>query len=209
MNRYKHQETEEFIALFNGKWQPVGKSVAYDRTFEFLQSQFEKGGVELLVMTINLIMSVYQTPAAYLFAGKTKKSQLGDGKAINAKLAKMLPMLSDEDIADVKDSIVAREAAGYKREFTRVNQTMIRRIAMISSEFLDKTFSRSLEGYFSCWGASASLLDENSPSIKRIKPNDDGVNRTRDIKLEQLDQHRAEKNYWDDERFASIFEKLE
>jgi hypothetical protein len=200
--RYSNEETEEFIALFNGKWSATGKTASYDATHKFLQRMFDEGGKFQLSECINLMVTINQAPIPFLFAGRTKSGK-GDGNAIDERLAKLLPMLSDEDARSVNESLAARAKAGFKKAFIRVNVSMVRRIAMISTEYLDRSFSRSLEGYFNAWGAPSSLLNESSLSIVRI-PSEE----TKEIKLQQLMSHQAEREYWNNERFRSIFDSL-
>jgi hypothetical protein len=144
-----------------------------------------------------------------MMTGMTKHTKLGDGKALDIRLAELCPMLNDEDAESVKVSLNERIKAGYKTQFVRLNCSMVRRIAFMASEFYGRSFSRSMQGWFNHWGCAASLLDENSPSIRAIKPRDNVPEEskweTRDIKLLQISDHKNEKQYWDTKEFRSLF----
>jgi hypothetical protein len=112
---------DEFIALFNGKFDVSLRGYTYLKTHKWLH---EGSGLE----KVNTCVVFFSKPLVYLATGQTKKGK-GDGKPVSEKLMNFLPMLTGEEQQTVTNSLRLKTA--YKA----VNFTQVRNTALIYLQY--------------------------------------------------------------------------
>lgn len=108
---------EEFVALFNGKFDVSIKGYTYIKTHTWLN---ERDGLE----RANTCLVFFSKPLVYLATGETKKGK-GDGKPVSEKLMDFLPKLQGEELTTVKNSL------RLKTQYKEVNFTQVRNAALL------------------------------------------------------------------------------
>jgi hypothetical protein len=212
MSNCKHDPTEDFMKLFNGRDDLVGKYTGYQNLLTYLKEAMEEGGAERVRRVIYACIVVSEQPLKWVLTGKTKSGK-GDGRALNSDIAQYLPTLSAQNREGLDGIFEARRKKGFREEFVFMNVTMVRRISMISQEYMNPSESKLIDSLRTKYGAKPSLLNETSPSIMALddvgEPDDKSDHtKTFKIKVQQLGEHGRDNSYWNTDEFKEFYQNF-
>jgi hypothetical protein len=169
----------DFLKLFNGKEGIAGKQQGYDDAVDWL----EEGHAKRKIFTCIVF---YEKPVEFLATGKTKSSGKGDGKKVEDKLAEYLPMHE----GPLQKEVAERDPKRYG-VFTKVNFTMVRRVALLS---LQKGWAEddTRHQWEVAYGGRPTAINFDNAKWHSMQKE------TREIKQEGIKAFQDEREYWVD-----------
>lgn len=180
MLNYGNVESE-FVALFSGKFDVSLRGFTYIKTFEWLS----EGDSLKKALTC---MVFFQKPLKFLETGLTKKNK-GDGKGVDKKVIKWLPMLTDDEASSVTNEF------RVKSIFKKVNFTQVRNTALLFAQH--GPYQGLVMQFIRKWGARPLQINTEA-----YHASDD---QTQAIMAETLDTFRADRIIHDAYNWSGFF----
>jgi hypothetical protein len=203
---------KEFEELMRGISTIGGPMIAYEDMFKFLERRFESGGRKAVSQTIGACILLCEKPMRYVFSGKTKSqhdnNEVG-GNSWDEKMIRVLPFHYGAELDNLKDIIQDRiDNKGYKVAFSKVNVSMVRRVALVSCEHLfgNKSYNRIVTEYQIQYGCRPSEIDVEK-HVKMIELRRKSE-RSYEIKVEQIENHNTDKIYWNTDAYKNFYNAL-
>jgi hypothetical protein len=182
--------------------QVAGGGQGYDKIPEFLRDNAEFKIITCIVFS--------EKPRKLLITGSTKidgyddrrsmEKAKGTGKGVDERLAQYLPMLTDEEYAEVMKDRETERLRKHFGAFSKVNFSMARRVAMVALEYLPTDFNPVVAQFFSKYDNKrpseitiddAAFAELSSDSVK--------------VKREQIMRFKSEAKYWKADSIVAIF----
>jgi len=167
---------EDFVLLFNGKDSIAGTGVGFEMMKTFLKDHPKR--------KIHACMVFYEKPIAFLSQGKAKKNK-GDGKKLTKRVLEYLPLHSEEELKKMGD----RNSNDKFGEFSKVNMTMVRRVALYAAEKKLENIP-IVKSWLLKYGGVPSSLKADSKCFAKMN------DKTKEIKLDGILKFVSEEPFW-------------